>query len=209
MLQENRRHHGIMSVLQKKYNKMPITGWDSVTVPGAVSGWKELSKRFGRLPFKDLFQPVIRYAKKGFHVSPITAGAWKRVIGKYEEFPEFKKHFAPEGRVPEVGEKICFIDTANTLLEIACTHTRSFYRGRLADKIVKHAQKTGGFITGDDLRNHRAEWVEPVSINYKGYDIHEIPPNGQGIAVLMAMGILSYLPIEKYPLYLPGWHYHS
>ena len=187
----------------KKYNKMPITGWDSVTVPGAVSGWKELSKRFGRLPFKDLFQPVIRYAKKGFHVSPITAGAWKRVIGKYEEFPEFKKHFAPEGRVPEVGEKICFIDTANTLLEIARTHTRSFYRGRLADKIVKHAQKTGGFITGDDLRNHRAEWVEPVSINYKGYDIHEIPPNGQGIAVLMAMGILSYLPIEKYPLDSP------
>jgi len=184
----------------KKYKKMPFTGWDSVTVPGAVSGWFELSNRFGRLPFETLFQPAIKYAKKGFHVSPITAKLWKGDIGKYKEFPDFQNNFTFRGRAPEVGEKICFIDQADTLSEIAQTKIHSFYRGRLADKIVAHAQSTGGFITKDDLLNHQAEWVEPISIHYKGFDIHEIPPNGQGIAVLIMLGILSHLNIEKYPL---------
>ncbi|GAI19182.1 unnamed protein product, partial [marine sediment metagenome] len=184
----------------KKYKKMPFTGWDSVTVPGAVSGWFELSGRFGRLPFETLFQPAIKYAKKGFHVSPITAKLWKRVIGKYKEFPDFRNNFTFQGRAPEVGEKICFIDQANTLSEIARTKTHSFYRGRLADKIANHAQSTGGFISKEDLLNHQAEWVEPISIHYKGFDIHEIPPNSQGIAVLIMLGILSHLNIEKYLL---------
>jgi len=184
----------------KKYKKMPFTGWDSVTVPGAVSGWFELSGRFGHLPFETLFQPAIKYAKKGFHVSPITAKLWKRVIGKYKEFPDFRNNFTFQGRAPEVGEKICFIDQANTLSEIARTKTHSFYRGRLADKIANHAQSTGGFISKEDLLNHQAEWVEPISIHYKGFDIHEIPPNSQGIAVLIMLGILSHLNIEKYLL---------
>jgi len=179
---------------------MPFIGWDVVTIPGAVSGWFELSNRFGRLPFETLFQPGIKYAKKGFHVSPITAKIWKEVIGKYKEFPEFINNFTFQGRSPEVGEKICFINQANTLSEIARTKTHSFYQGRLADKIVAHAQSTGGFITKDDLLNHQAEWVEPISIHYKGFDIHEIPPNGQGIAALIMLGILSHLNIEKYPL---------
>ena len=184
----------------KKYKKMPFIGWDSVTVPGAVSGWLELSGRFGRLPFETLFQPAIKYAKKGFHVSPVTAKLWKRVIGKYKEFPDFRNNFTFLGRTPEVGEKICFINQANTLSEIARTKTHSFYRGRLADKIANHARSTGGYITKDDLLNHQAEWVEPISIHYKGFDIHETPPNGQGIAVLIMLGILSHLNIEKYPL---------
>jgi len=184
----------------KKYTKMPFIGWDAVTVPGAVSGWLELSDRFGRLPFKTLFQPAINYAKNGFHVSPITAKLWKRVIVKYKEFPDFINNFTFQGRTPEVGEKIYFIDQANTLAKIAQTKTDSFYRGRLADKIATHAQSTGGFITKDDLLNHQAEWVEPISIHYKGFDVHEIPPNGQGIAVLIMLGILSHLNIEKYPL---------
>jgi len=184
----------------KKYKKMPFTGWDTVTVPGAVSGWFELSGRFGRLPFETLFQPAIKYAEKGFHVSPITAKLWRRVIGKYKEFPDFKNNFTFQGRAPVAGEKIRFIDTAITLLEIARTRTRSFYRGRLADKIVDHAQSTGGFIAKDDLLDHQAEWMEPISLHYKGFDVHEIPPNGQGIAALIAMGILSHLSIEKYPL---------
>ena len=184
----------------KKYKKMPITGWDSVTVPGAVSGWLELSSKFGRLPFETLFQAAIKYAEKGFHVSPITAKLWKRVIEKYKEFSDFRNNFTFQGRAPEIGEKICFIDQANTLSEIARTKTKSFYRGRLADKIAAHAQSTGGFITKDDLLNHQAEWVEPISIHYKGFDVHEIPPNGQGIASLITLGILSHLNIEKYPL---------
>jgi len=184
----------------KKYKKMPFTGWDSVTVPGAVSGWFELSGRFGRLPFETLFQPAIKYAEKGFHVSPITAKLWKEVIGKYREFPDFQDNFTFRGRAPEVGEKICFVDQANTLSEIARSKTHSFYRGELADKIADHAQSSGGFISKEDLLNHQAEWVEPISIDYKGFDIHEVPPNGQGIAVLIMLGILSHLNIEKYPL---------
>ena len=184
----------------KKYKKMPFIGWDAVTIPGAVSGWFELSNRFGRLPFETLFQPAIRYAKEGFHVSPITAKAWERAIGEYKEFPEFMDNFTLQGRPLAVGEKISFLNQANTLSEIAQTKTNSFYRGRLADKIVTHAQLTGGFITKDDLLNHQAEWVEPISIHYKEFDIHEIPPNGQGIAALIMLGIFSHLNIEKYPL---------
>jgi gamma-glutamyltranspeptidase/glutathione hydrolase len=184
----------------KKYKKMPFIGWDAVTVPGAVSGWLELSAKFGRLPFEALFQQAINYAKNGFHVSPITAKLWKRVIDKYKEFPDFINNFTFQGRTPEAGEKICFIDQANSLSEIGQTKTDSFYRGRLAEKIAAHAQSTGGFITKDDLLNHQAEWVEPISLHYKGFDVQEIPPNGQGIAALMMLGILSHLNIEKYPL---------
>ena len=161
------------------------------------------------MPFETLFQSAIKYAKKGFHVSPITAKLWKRVIGKYKKFPDFKNNFTLRGRTPEVGEKICFINQANTLLEIARTKTHSFYRGRLGDKIATHARSTGGCVTKDDLLNHQAEWVEPISIHYKGFDIHEIPPNGQGITVLIMLGILSHLNIEKYSLDSTDGFIHS
>ena len=188
------------SDFSKKYKKMPFTGWESVTVPGAVSGWQALSERFGKLPFEQLFLPAIEYAEKGFNVSPITAKLWKNVLHKYSDFPEFNKTFTLNSQAPAAGEKIIFKDHAKTLKEIAATGIKSFYKGRLAEKIAEHARKTSGYITVEDLENHQAEWLETISINYKGYDIHEIPPNGQGIAVLMTMGILKHCGIEKYSL---------
>lgn len=184
----------------KKYIKMPLEGWDTVTVPGAVSTWVELSKKFGKLPFGKLFLPAIRYAKNGFYVSPITAKVWKSAVEKYKNYPEFGRSFLPNGTAPKVGEKFIFREQANTLEEIAKTKGESFYRGKLAKKIADYAKLTGGLISENDLATHKAEWVEPISINYSGFEVHELPPNGQGIAVLMALGILNYLNIREYPL---------
>ena len=184
----------------KKYTKMPLEGWDTVTVPGAVSTWVALSKKFGKLPFEKLFLPAIRYAKNGFYVSPITAEVWKSAVEQYRNYPEFGKSFLPNGSAPKAGEKFIFREQANTLEEIAKTKGESFYRGKLAKKIADYAKLTGGLISENDLATHEAEWVEPISINYNGFEVHELPPNGQGIAVLMALGILNYLDIREYPL---------
>ena len=184
----------------KQYTKMPSEGWDTVTVPGAVSTWIELSKKFGKLPFEKLFLPAIRYAKNCFYVSPITAEVWKSAVEKYKNYPEFGKSFLPDRSAPKAGEKFIFREQANTLEEIAQTKGESFYRGKLAKKIADYAKLTGGLISENDLATHEAEWVKPISINYSGFEVHELPPNGQGIAVLMALGILNYLDIREYPL---------
>ena len=184
---------------KQKYQKMPITGWDTVTIPGSVSGWLALSERFGKLPFAELFLPAIEYSERGFHVSPITARVWKNVQYKYKDFLEFNKTFLLNGETPRVSQKIVFKNHAKTLSEIAETKTESFYCGKLAEKIVKHAHNTGGFFTLEDLQKHQVEWLDTISINYRDYEIHEIPPNGQGIAVLIAMGILKHCNINQYP----------
>jgi gamma-glutamyltranspeptidase/glutathione hydrolase len=170
--------------------KMPELGWDPVTVPGAVSGWAALSKKFGKLPFEKLLEPAIGYAERGYHVAPRTAGLWEVSYKRFKEFPEWLKVFAPKGRAPEPGELFRNPDLARTLSRIAATRGDAFYRGDIAEQIAAHAKATGGLMTTEDLAAHSADWVEPLSIDYRGYRLHEIPPNGQGMTALIALGIL-------------------
>jgi gamma-glutamyltranspeptidase / glutathione hydrolase len=178
---------------------MPLLGWDSVTVPGAVSVWVELSKKFGRLKFEELFEPAISYARNGFAVSPITADRWRSASEIYKDFPEFHKLFLPEGKSPKAGEPFMSKDQANTLEEIAETAGESFYRGALAEKIATYASEQGGALTFQDLANHQPFWVQPLSQSYRDVHLHEIPPNGQGIAAAITLGILGNFNLMNYP----------
>ncbi|ARV59572.1 gamma-glutamyltransferase [Nostocales cyanobacterium HT-58-2] len=177
-------------------DSIPEIGWRAVTVPGAVSGWRKLWERWGRLPFEQLFAPAIRYAEDGFPVSPVTAAAWQRAAKKFlplqgAEFTPFQQVFFPHGRAPVTGEIWHSPQHAQTLREIAETGCESFYRGKLANRIANFAADTGGYLTLDDLAAHQADWVTPISTNYRGLTVWEIPPNSQGIATLMALNILS------------------
>ncbi len=176
---------------------MPAYGWDSVTVPGAVAQWQALSRKFGRLPFADLFEPAIRHARDGFAIAPIVARQWQAYgQGELVEQPGFRQAFMHLGRAPRAGERWRFADQARTLQEIAQTAGESFYRGRLAKAMADFSKACGGIMTEADLAAHEANWVTPISQNYRGYTIHEIPPNGQGIAALIALGILERLPVK-------------
>ncbi len=181
-----------------KYQTMPLLGWDSVTVPGAVSAWVALSQKYGQLTFKELFEPAIEYAKGGFLVSPIIARVWKYAPEFYQEFPEFTKIFLRNGEAPKAGEFFRLPDQAKTLKLIAQTEGESFYSGVLAKKIVSYAEQTGGLITLGDLENHKATWVDPLCIDFKNMTLHEIPPNGQGLATLIMLGILKQFDISIY-----------
>lgn len=183
---------------------MPRLGWDTVTVPGAVSAWVELSERFGALTFEDLFQPAIFYARNGFPVSPITARVWGLAPDTYQGLPDFAEVFLPGGRVPVPGEIFRNEHLAHTMERISWAAGDSFYHGDIADQIVEHARKTGGLMTLDDLASHSPEWVDPISMDYRGFTLHEIPPNGQGIAALQMLGILELVrdecDIADYPV---------
>ncbi|MFX1239077.1 MAG: gamma-glutamyltransferase family protein, partial [Promethearchaeota archaeon] len=180
------------------YKKMPFLGWDAVTVPGAVSAWVELWKKYGSLEFKDLFEPAIRIARDGYLVPPITAKVWSTLTGQYKKFPEWIKTFTIRGKAPQSGQLFKCPDQADTLELIAETEGEAFYKGELAQKIIKYAENTGGAMTIDDLKNHKPEWVVPLEIEYKGVNLHEIPPNGQGITALIMLGILKNFDISSY-----------
>lgn len=180
--------------------EMPAFGWDAVTVPGAVDVWRQVSERFGKLRFADLFVPAIDYAQNGFAVSPITAERWADAAETYQSFPDFCSTFLPAGRAPHPGEWFRCPDQARTLEAIADSKGESFYRGDLAQKIVTCAQSNGGAMALDDLADHHSDWVQPISIEYKGVHLHEIPPNGQGLAALIALGILREFDISHYPV---------
>jgi len=179
---------------------MPQQGWDAVTVPGAVDAWASLSRKFGKLPFADLFEFAIRYASDGFIVSPITAEKWSLAPRQFRDFPDLAATFLPGGRSPLLGELFRPQGMAGTLKILAETGGESLYRGELAARIVSHAQETGGTMTAEDLAGHRSDWVKPLSQDWQGVTLYELPPNGQGLTVLVALGILSHLPIEDYPL---------
>jgi gamma-glutamyltranspeptidase/glutathione hydrolase len=176
---------------------MPTQGWDSVTVPGAVSAWSALHKKFGALPFEKLFAPAIRHARDGFLVTPAISGFWRDGGPTFAEFAAFSRTFMPEGRAPAPGERFRCPDHAETLEGIAATHGEAFYRGALAEKIAAAAAADGGAMSVQDLGDHRADWVEPLGVDFKGFRIHELPPNGQGIAALIAFGILDRLDLEN------------
>ena len=186
-----------------KYQEMPLLGWDAVTVPGAVSAWVELSEWFGKLPFRELFKPAMHYAKYGFPVSPITAQVWKLAEERYRDFPEFAKVFLPNGRAPLPGDIFRNPALGRSLAEIGLSRGRTFYRGNLAKKIAAHAQETGGGLTHGDLMSHSVEVVDPLSLDYRGHTLHELPPNGQGLAAQQALGILENFPLDQLPVDSP------
>ena len=174
---------------------MPQIGWDAVTVPGCVSAWVALSRRYGRLPFEALFEPAIRYARESYMVSPITAVSWARQAPTFKGFSEFCWTFLPRDRAPYAGERFYCPQQAETLEDIAATKGESFYRGALAERIALASHADDGAMTQEDLAAHRCDWVDPISIEYRGYRLHEMPPNGQGIAALIALGILRHFDL--------------
>ncbi|MDB5943338.1 MAG: gamma-glutamyltranspeptidase precursor (Gamma-glutamyltransferase)-like protein [Ramlibacter sp.] len=180
-----------------RYSAMPPRGWDSVTVPGAVSGWRELSQRFGKLPFAQLFEAAIRHARDGWIVSPIVSRQWQGQVEDIKHMPGFAEAFAPRGRAPLPGERFTCPGQADTLEAIARSGGEEFYRGSLARAIAEHARATGGLMDEEDLAEHRADWVEPISTAYRGIELHEIGPNGQGISALIALGILDSLELPR------------
>jgi gamma-glutamyltranspeptidase / glutathione hydrolase len=171
---------------------MPVHGWDSVTVPGCVSAWVALSERYGKLPFETLFESAIRYARESYMVSPITAASWANQAPSFKGFSEFCWTFLPKDRAPYPGERFYCPQQAETLEDIAATRGESFYRGRLAERIALASGTDEGAMTAEDLAAHRCDWVDPISVEYRGYRLHQIPPNGQGIAALVALGILRH-----------------
>ena len=173
------------------HDKMPHVGWGSVTTPGAVSLWMELHKRYGKLPFADLFEPAIKYAHDGFRVSYMVAHQWHRAIDRLKGQESWVKAFLPNGRAPQPGELWKFPDQAKTLTKIAESKGEAFYRGELAETMDKYARETGGALRKEDLAAHKPDWVDPIGLAYRGTTLHEIPPSGQGIAACMALGILE------------------
>jgi gamma-glutamyltranspeptidase/glutathione hydrolase len=179
---------------------MPETGWDSVTVPGAVSAWIELWRRFGSLSLEVLAAPAIRYARDGFQVTPTIAALWRAGGERLGGEPGFAEVFLPAGKAPAAGERVAMPGHGATLERIAASQGEAFYRGELAERMIAHAAAHGGALTADDLGGHRTDWVGTIAQSAFGAEIHEIPPNGQGIATLIALGILDRLGIGADPV---------
>ena len=180
----------------------PKRGWDSVTVPGAVAGWVALHGRYGRLPFADLLAPAIEIAERGYAVPLIVQHKWQNAAALPEitTQPGFAEAFLPRGRAPEVGERFTLPDAARTLRLIALTTGEAFYCGEVAAAAEAHAKAHGGVMRADDFANYLPEWVTPIARDYRGHTLHEIPPNGQGIAALIALGILDQFDLASLPV---------
>ena len=181
---------------------MPRRGWDAVTVPGAVAGWVALSERYGKLPFADLMAPAIEIAERGYAVPVIVQSKWRMAseVADLVAQPGFAEAFLPRGRAPEVGELFRFPGAARTLRLIAATKGEAFYRGEIAEATAAFARETGGAITAADFAAYAPQWVDTISMDYAGHTLHEIPPNGQGIAALIALGILKQFDIGALPV---------
>ena len=188
---------GILSEGRDEKGKMPKHGWTPVTVPGAPACWAALSRRFGRLSLSETLAPAVRYAREGYPCAPNLAESWQRAFAQYRKtltepcFEAWFRTFAPRGRAPEAGELVKLPDHADSLESIGESGAESFYRGALARRIDEESRKYGGFLRGDDLAAFEPLWVEPISLDYRGYTVCEIPPNGQGIVALMALNILK------------------
>jgi len=181
-------------------SRMPELGWDSVTVPGAVSGWVALWQRFGSEPFATLLEPAIGYALGGFPVLPKMAALWAHSRERFREFPEFQRVFLPGGRSPRAGEWFRLPDLGESLSAVATSLGRDFYDGQLGRRIAEAAERAGAALTLEDLARHEANWVEPISVEFRDTRLCELPPNGQGLAALLALGILQHrAEIERAP----------
>ena len=181
---------------------MPQRGWDAVTVPGAVAGWVELHRRFGKLPFAALMAPAIEIAERGYAVPVGVADKWARAarVPELANGAGFAQAFLPQGRAPQVGERFAFPDAARGLRLIAETHGEAFYRGEIAEQLERFARDGGGALRASDLAAYAPEWVGTIATDYQGHEVHEIPPSGQGIAALMALRIAEELGIGEHPV---------
>ncbi len=189
---------------QKKYGadavSPPKRGFDSATVPGAVAGWVALSERFGKLPFADLLEPAIDIAERGYLVPTVVQQKWAAATPELRGEAGFAQSFLPWGRAPEVGELFQFKAAARGLRAIAETRGAAYYGGEIAEAIQKFSASHGGSITAKDFADYRPEWVAPIGQDYRGHTLHEIPPNGQGIAALIALGILDQFDLASMPV---------
>jgi gamma-glutamyltranspeptidase / glutathione hydrolase len=176
---------------------MPVRGWDTVTVPGVIAGWVALHKRFGKLPFADLMAPAIELAERGYGITPIVHRKWAAQVSQLKDQPGFAETFLPRGRAPDIGERFILKAAADTLRRIGETGGRDYYEGQTAERIVDWSRRHGGSMTMEDLRNYSVDWCGTISKDYRGFTLHEIPPNGQGIAALMALGMLSHFDLPS------------
>ena len=187
----------IEKVLAKNLKQIPPYGPLPVTVPGAVAGWKELHDKFGNLPFKNLFQEAIKYSENGFPVTEVVAYYLDLSAQRFNSYPNFKEVWMPTGETPKKGDIFKNPQLASTYKKIANSGGKDFYDGEIAEEIVRFINEQGGYFSIDDLKNYKPEWVDPVSTNYRGYDIWELPPNGQGIAALQMLNMLENYDIQK------------
>ncbi len=196
---------------QRKYGadsaNPPKRGIDSVTVPGAVAAWGALSERFGRLPFADLMQPAIEIAERGYLVPVVVQQKWAAATPELGALPGFASTFLPWGRAPEVGELFRFPAAARALRRIADSRGRDLYEGEIAQTLVRYAQSLGGTLQAQDLAGYQPEWVAPLGQDFAGHTLHEIPPNGQGIAAQIALGILQHTDLAGQALDSVGYHH--
>jgi len=193
-------------------SKRPLRGWDSVTVPGAVAGWALLHQRFGKLPFGELMAPAIEYAERGFAVSPLVQDKWRLAEPLLKDQPGFAEHFLPRGRVPRIGEHFVLRGAARTLKLLADGGGEAFYRGEIVTAIERYARNTGGVITAADFAAYwdfvqAHGWVETISQDFAGHTLHELPPNGQGIAALICLGILRHAQLADYAVGSADWQH--
>ena len=184
-------------VKNKGLSKIPAYGPLPVTVPGAVGGWAEMHKRFGKISFSKLFNHAIQYAEEGFPVTELIAYYLERSSKNFASYPNFADVWMPAGKTPKKGEIFKNVALANTYKQIANSYGKSFYKGDIANNISNFIQSQGGLLTVEDMFNYVPEWVEPVSTNYRGYDVWELPPNGQGIAALQILNILEAYDISS------------
>ena len=175
-----------------------VRGWNSVSVPGCVSAWVEMHKRWGKLPFERLFEKAIQYGRDGFLVSPTIAGQWAKQVPELKSQPGFAESFLPDGRPPAPGERFRFPAHARVLERIASTKGEAFYRGEFAERLEAHAKKHDAAMRASDLAAHKSDWVDTLAMDYRGYTLHEIPPNGQGIVALMALGMLEHFELRSH-----------
>ena len=178
--------------------KMPPFGWAPIMVPGAPKAWSRLAERFGRLPLKTSMERAIHYAREGYPLAATISQYFGSAAERYGAlrgdkgiFDEWFKTFLPSGEIPKAGDMLVLKNHAESIKAIAETNSDAFYKGELADRIIADSNEFGGYFCKEDFSSYDAEWVEPVSVNYRGYDVWEIPPNGQGVAALAALNILK------------------
>lgn len=193
----------IAKVKEQGHQKMPNYGWLPITVPGTPKAWAALSARFGKLPFGKLFEPAIQYALEGYPVPPRVGRSWETAASGWrknlqgDSFQALRDTFTVDDKSPRIGQMWRSPDHARTLRAIAETGAASFYEGELAERIDRCSRAQGGFLRKADLERYRVEWVEPIHLHYKGYEVWEIPPNGQGLNTLMALNILKAYSLER------------
>ena len=183
--------------IENNFKSIPAYGPLPVSVPGCVDGWFELHNKFGKIKMRDILSPTIKYAEDGFPVTELVSYYMKNASDNFQDYPNFKETYFIDDSTPEKGQVFKNPDLANTLRTIVKNGKKGFYEGEIAQTIANFVQDQGGFLSYDDLKNHKSEWIEPVSTNYRGYDVWELPPNGQGIAALQILNLLEGYDIRS------------